>query len=248
MTTKTALRVKPNGVASSSPPRLPHLVSRDWSPEARQLGIWSSASTFVLALLYVPIVIAAFVSQGNVADPIKDPYLAAMEILIILMAVPMVLMMVAVHAFSGTETKIYSLAALCFMVVAASITTSVHFVLLTVDRQADLTDLPGYSQLFSWKWPSVIYALDVAAWDWFLGLSLLLAAMVFRGPGKLQSYVRIGMLVAGTMCIAGLVGPALGNIDLRFIGEFGYWFIFPAVALFLAILFVQSKPLATEKR
>jgi hypothetical protein len=42
------------------------------------------------------------------------------------------------------------------------------------------------------------------------------------------------------MCIAGLIGPALGNIDLRLIGEFGYWFVFPAACRLVAIVFWKT--------
>jgi hypothetical protein len=214
--------------------------SASWTATARQVGIWSALATFGFEVLYVPVLIVGFSAQGNFSDPLEDPYLAILEVLILLMAPAMVLMMAAVHAFATQDNKIFSLAAFSFMVATAGLTSLIHFVLLTVDRQADLKDIQGYSEFFSWEWPSVVYALDIVAWDLFLGLSLLFAAPVFRGPGTLERNLRYSMSIGGLMCIAGLIGPALGNIDLRLVGEVAYWFIFPAVALMLAMLFRQT--------
>jgi hypothetical protein len=154
-----------------------------------------------------------------------------------MMAPAMVVMMGAVHAVAAPEDKVFSLSAFAFIVLAAGLTASIHFVLLTVDRQADLEALPGYDVIFAWEWPSVFYALDIVAWDLFLGLSLLTAVPVFRGQSRLQGHLRRFLAIGGTMCLAGLVGPAIGNIDLRLVGEFGYWFVFPAVALMIGLYF-----------
>ena len=81
----------------------------------------------------------------------------------------------------------------------------------------------------------------ILAWDWFLGVSLLFATPVFRGDGKLRNWLRRSLAAGGLMCLAGLAGPALGNIDLRLIGEIGYWFVFPATCLMLAIFFKKTE-------
>ena len=76
--------------------------------------------------------------------------------------------------------KTLSRSAFTLVALMAGITICVHFLALTVGRQASETTLPGYSFLFSWTWPSLIYALDIAAWDFCLGLALLLAAPPYR--------------------------------------------------------------------
>jgi hypothetical protein len=210
--------------------------------DIRAIGKWSAFATLVLELLYVPVLVVGFIAQGNFSDPLGDPYLAILEVLILMMAPAMVIMMAAVHAVAAPEDKVFSLTAFAFMVLAAGLTASVHFVLLTVDRQIDPNELPGYDVIFSWEWPSVFYALDIVAWDLFLGLALLFAAPVFRGRGRLEGNIRRFLAIGGTMCLAGLIGPAVGNIDLRLIGEFGYWFVFPAVALMLGLYFSRMEP------
>jgi hypothetical protein len=49
------------------------------------------------------------------------------------------------------------------------------------------------------------------AWDFFLGLSLLFAAPVFKGSG-LTIRVRLSMMAGGLSCLAGTLGPALGYL------------------------------------
>jgi hypothetical protein len=90
------------------------------------------------------------------------------------------------------------------------ITICVHLVLLIVGREANATTLPGYDLLLSWTWPSVIYALDIAAWDLCLGSALVLAAAAFPGP-RLSTSIRRGLLLRGGLCLAGLLGAALGT-------------------------------------
>ena len=206
----------------------------------RRVAIWSALGTFFFGLLYAPTLVAAFVSAGNVKDPLTDPFLGILEVQIILMAPLMVVTMVAVHGYAPRDAKMYSLSALGFMIMCAGVTTSVHFVELTVARQIDPTSTPGYAQLFSWEWPSVLYALDILAWDWFFGLSMLLAAPVFKGGAKLHTSVRAAMILSGTLSIAGLLGAALGDMQLRGIGVAGYVLVFSVVCLLLALLFSRT--------
>jgi hypothetical protein len=217
-------------------------ILNDWTAIDRRVAIWSALGTLLFGLLYAPTLVAAFVSAGNVNDPLTDPFLGILEVQIILMAPLMVVMMVAVHSYAPQGARMYSLSALGFMILCAGVTTGVHFVELTVARRIDPASMPGYSQLFSWEWPSVIYALDILAWDWFFGLSMLLAASVFKG-GKLRTCVRACMILSGTLSMAGLLGAALGEMQLRNIGIAGYAVVFPVVCLLLALVFIRSRPL-----
>jgi len=72
----------------------------------------------------------------------------------------------------------------------------------------------------------------------FLGLSLLFAAPVFKG-GRLQTAIRVSLILSGTLCIAGLLGPALGDLRFQRFGITGYAFVFPVVCLLLARLFAR---------
>ena len=117
------------------------------------------------------------------------------------------------------------------------ITSSVHFVILTVSRQLEANSV---SWLLSFKWPSVAYTLDILAWDWFFALSMLFAAPVF-GVGRLEQTVRILMIVSGVLSLAGLIGVPLANMQIRNIGIIGYGVVAPVVFLLLGIVFGRTQ-------
>jgi hypothetical protein len=130
----------------------------------------------------------------------------------------------------------------------AGTTTSIHFVVLIASRQAALTSLPWLPLFLSFQWPSVVYILDILAWDVFYGFSMLFAALVFKG-GRLETAVRITMAVSGVLSIAGLICLPLGNIQLRWIGIFGYAGLGPVVFLLLAKVLgrTESRSQATAR-
>ena len=70
-------------------------------------------------------------------------------------------------------------------------------------------------------WRSPAYALELLAWDVFLGLSLVFAALTFTDSGR-ERRVRRGLLVCGMLCLLGVVGPVVGNIRLQLVGVFAY--------------------------
>ena len=215
----------------------------DWTPGARLLGMGSAWVVSFLGIAYGITLVVGFGSVTSLSAPLPDPFLASAELLMIVMAPALVLLMAAIHAYAPRSCKTLSLTGLGFMILLAGLTTSVHFVELTVVRRIQPASVAGFSELFPFHWPSVLYALDIVAWDWFLGLALLCAAPLFRG-GKLEASVRAGMIVSGTLCLAGLVGPAIGDLNLRAIGIAGYAVVLPVVCLLLALVFNVTPPAA----
>lgn len=72
----------------------------------------------------------------------------------------------------------------------------------------------------------------------FLGVALLFAAPVFADAGR-ERNVRRAMTVTGLQCIAGVVGPAVGNMRLQLVGVLGYAVALPVVCLMAAGVFRQ---------
>ncbi len=52
--------------------------------------------------------------------------------------------------------------------------------------------------------------------------------------------LRGTLIVGGVLSLAGVVGPAVGVISLRWIGQVGYEAVFPAVCLLLALVFRRT--------
>jgi hypothetical protein len=84
----------------------------------------------------------------------------------------------------------------------------------------------------------VLYGVDIVAWDIFFGLALLFAAPVFHAAGRVA--VRNGLLIAGAMCLVGIIGPAVNHIALRQIGIIGYAIVWPIVCVPLSKVFQQG--------
>jgi hypothetical protein len=218
----------------------------DFTALFRILGTVTAWSTFFIGVFYAVTLILGLISLKSSQDPIGDPYFTILELLIILLAPLMVITMIAIHAYAPDEVKAYSLTALVFMIVMAVITSTVHFVVLTVSRQIEAGGLAQASLLFSFKWPSVVYALDILAWDWFFALSILFASPVFIHVG-LETAIRYIMVVSGILSLVGLLGVPLAIMKVknwlyvRFIGVVGYAFVSPLAFLLLAILFGGTK-------
>jgi hypothetical protein len=195
----------------------------------------------VLCPVYATALVAGLLSLPTPQDPIGDPYFSVLEILILLLAPLMVVLAAAMHAWASDASKVYGLLSLVFMSSLAVITCSVHFVILTVSRDPAVAALPSAPLFLDFRWPSVVYALDILAWDIFFGLSVLFAAPIFGGS-RLANWIRGLLSVSGILAIAGLSGVVSGNMQLRNIGIIGYVGVFPLAAALLAVLFIRTSP------
>lgn len=197
--------------------------------KGNRLGFWSAATLAGIGVGYVLALAAGFARHG-LNEPIVDPVLAVMEVLTLLSAPPLVTLMAAIHERAAPGLKVYGLAALAFATLCAGITSTVHFVELTAARQLSGGGI---------AWPSRTYAAELLAWDVFLGLALLFAAPTFAGGGPHRT-VRLGLLACGALCLAGTIGPIVGNMRLQFVGVLGYGGVLPIVAFLVARLFARG--------
>jgi hypothetical protein len=181
----------------------------------------ASFSTSVLLVAYVITTLLGFASLQSPDDPIEDPYFTLMEVFILLIMPFMMVAMLAFHQWTPPAKQLLSLGALVFLATTMGITSSVHFVVWTVGRPiSDQVENAGY--LFSFSWPSVVYALDILAWDWFFGLSMILAAFAVGWTYRIEKALRILMLTSGILCLVGLIALPLDNMQVRIIGIVGY--------------------------
>ena len=191
-----------------------------------RLGRWSAFAVCVIGAAYMAALAIGFAVYGLVA-PIVDPLLAVMELLTLVSALFLLVMMAAIHDHASATRKVYGALALALMTLVVGMTSAVHFVELTALRQLGTGGI---------VWPSVPYAVELLAWDLLLGLSLLFAACVFEGNGP-AGRVRWGLLISGALCVAGVLGPASGNMRLQWVGVLGYAGVLPVVCLMLGRLF-----------
>lgn len=215
---------------------MPH---EDFTPMYRIVGRTAAWAVFFLGMLYAMTTVLGFLSLPSPDDPFGEPFFSLMELLILCMAPLMIVSMVAVHAYAIAEDKVYSVMALSFMILVGGMTSSVHFLMLTIGRQLEALGLAWVPFFFSFKWPSVAYALDILAWDWFFALSMLCAAPLFR-VGKLEIMVRNLMILSGVLSLVGLIGVPLADMQVRNIGILGYAVVAPVLFLLLGCVFDRT--------
>lgn len=186
-----------------------------------RVGSWSAAAVALVGVAYAVVLAVGIRGAGDA--PIGDPILAIMELLTLASALPLLVLVAALHARARAEHRLAGVVALAFATLFAGTTSAVHFVGLTAGRQA------GGGLL---AWPSTAYALELLAWDVFLGVALLAAAATVEGPGAARQ-ARRAMVLCGVLCLAGTVGPAVGDLRLQRVGVFGYAVVLPVAAWLL---------------
>lgn len=195
----------------------------------RRLGQGSSFGVSLVGIAYLVALVIGFTTHGLTA-PILDPLLAVMESLTLLSAPLLLVMCAALYGRAPEGRKTVGAIALAFMTLTTGITSGVHFVELTAVRQL------GAARLV---WPSPVYALELLAWDGFLGLALIFAGFTLENKGQEQR-VRCSLLVCGILCLFGIFGPLFGNMRLQIVGIFGYGAVLPFTSLLLSKLFRQD--------
>ena len=199
-----------------------------------QLGRRSAQLILAVGLAYAGVLAVGMVRHG-LSEPIRDPILAVMEVLTIVSALPILTLFVAIHAEAPPNGRLPAMLGLLFAAMFACTTIGVHVVELTAGRALGR---PGL------VWPSVPYAVELFAWDLLLGVALLCAGSALARTGATGRLI-LGLRLTGALCVAGLIGPLVGNMRLQLVGVFGYAICLPVVAWMLAGWFSRASPNAS---
>lgn len=199
------------------------------------LGMWSAWASFILFLIYDAVVFSGGVLNGV----FNEPYLSIAEALTIIGACILIVLMAAIHICAPGNVKVFSLTAFGWILLLAGFTIAVHFINLTLLKQLESGQRIEYARFVGWEWPSMLYAIELAAWHLFFGMSMFFTGLVFQGKGR-EKTARITLLLTGSLCLIGLAGPLIGNLYWRLMGVFGYGFIFPFACVFVALIFKNA--------
>jgi hypothetical protein len=212
------------------------IIKKELTSPQMRIGKYSSLAVFFLLLIYLVVTILGFLSLESPSDPIGDPYFTLMELLILIIAPLILIVMVIINAYADYERKIYGKIAVYFMIIMTAITSSVHFTILSLSQKSEFSDITNIQLFFSFKWPSVVYVLDILAWDFFFAISFLFGSLVFNHK-RLEKVVKILMIVSGLLSLIGLLGVPLNNMQIRNIGIIGYAIVSLPVFLLLSKIF-----------
>jgi hypothetical protein len=163
-----------------------------------------------------------------------------MELLILILAPLMLISMIALDLSAPQAMRIFSRTALIFMALMCTVTCIVHFSVLTVSRQIAAAGFQQADLLFSFTWPSVVYTLDILAWDIFYAFSIIFAAPLFLRADKGRT-IGILMLISGILSLIGLAGIPTADMGIRNIGIVGYAVVTIPLYFLLARWFGQRE-------
>ena len=189
--------------------------------QVQRAGTWSALTLFAVGVLYAVVLIFGIATTG-LRDPIGGWVLDVMETLTLLSAPLIVILFSAIHTSAAPEAKVFTLAAFAFAASAGALTAAVHFVGLTALQQLGRQGI---------SWPSELYAIELLAWDLFLGLALISASPAFAASDRTLHHL---LLATGGLCVLGGAGPLLGLMPLQFIGVLCYGALLPITAFLLA--------------
>lgn len=182
------------------------MAHENLSIEHRMLGRVSSWGGLIVGAAYTVFAVLTIVYNINPATaqaPMNDPFRPIASILLIFTAALMIASLSAVHAYAPPELKGFSLLALIFMGLAMGTTTIVNFsFFLIITHPVEMANAPWLSLFFPAKRPGVLGSIDLLAWGWFFGLSMITAAPVFK-DGDREKGLRLVMLLTGASTIVG---------------------------------------------
>lgn len=203
------------------------------------MGFVSGYLIAILSVTYAAVLAMGLLTLPTPAHPIQNPWFTIMELLILVLAPVMVVFTTSLRAWVPPTGKSAAVLGIVFMAMCAVVTCSVHFVVLTLSRQPAFIETDWALLMFSFTWPSLVYALDILAWDIFFPLSALSIALALRGTVQTKA---LQMLFIGSAMLAflGLAGIPLEDMNIRNIGIVGYVVLFPCGTALLAYRFKRS--------
>jgi len=181
---------------------------------------WSAYALIALGVLYIGLIMWGLITRDPQTGFIRDGVRILMEIVTILSAFAFLFLTLSIKNILVSKNNFAAETGVIFMALLVSLTGIVHFVSITVSGQI-AGHAPLLSPLFSLTWPSLLLAIDILAWHVFFGLAFIFSGLSLKGIKELSA-PRLLMIFSGILALLGLIALPLNNMNLRFIGIFGY--------------------------
>jgi hypothetical protein len=166
-------------------------------------------------LIYLALVVLITVDGGM---PPKEPYQTLVSLVTFLFIPVMLLIWVSLHQEAPQEKKVFSLGSLVLVCVFATLTSINRYNALTVVPQAKAMGMTAGLEWFEpYGWPSIMTAMEVQAWGFYLGVAFLCLAPVFAAAG-LERTIFWTLIVCGGLCLSSSLGQMLNRPTLIGIG------------------------------
>ncbi|MEJ2563524.1 MAG: hypothetical protein P8Z42_12685 [Anaerolineales bacterium] len=218
-----------------------HLVSEQ--PSARitvkKLGFWAAILAAIFSLLFAVLAIAYSPPDWAGIEAYAEgfDFLQMLNMIpVVLVTIAVIVVMACIHSIAPSSKKVFSLIAIAFSVVYASIISTNYYVQLFVVRLNLVSgNLEGLQLLAMPNLHSVFFALEALGYM-FLSLATLFVLPVF-GRGMLAGWIRAFLIISGGLGIFGTI-VALFDLPLLIFAGLGLWSLtFPIAMIFVAVYF-----------
>lgn len=196
----------------------------------RKLGARTSMIGIVLAVAYL-VAIGGMFTSGNI--PPEEPYISTISIVSLISAPLFVFLWAILHHEMAPEGRVFTRTSFGLVVIFAALTSINRYVAMTVVRQSlDMGITEGLEWFMPYGWPSIMAAIEVLAWGFFLGLALLFLAPAFR-TGRLERAIFWTLILSGALSLVAVLGQILNSIPLNLLGVVAWG---PGLILLFALL------------
>lgn len=220
---------------------------------ALRLGFWSAslmAVTFVVftvAFIAIPLTGPLYVwdDLGGYLAYVRGGHTFWQDLArcaMLLFGPLVVILFAAIEELASGERRLPARIGLAFAAIFAALTGSNYFVQLSAVRVAIAQDAAaGLEQIVQANPYSAVAAINVLGWSLFFGPASLFVAPLFTGS-RLQTFIRICLILNGIMCLLGGLGYVLDNKALVFVTlNFGMGGAVLGFSVGLAILFRRHR-------
>ena len=163
---------------------------------SKRIGFWSSSLWAALGTVYLAVLVVHFSTAGFSAP--TTPFVETSAGILTILSAPVFLVMFAVIAhLAPKERGVYGTIGLSFCILYVAMVSINRFVQLTVvrlssqaEQSADLARFLPYAP------GSVMFALEILGWGFFLSLACLFVAPLFSGSSLRRSIRWLFVLFA----------------------------------------------------
>lgn len=180
---------------------------------------WTASALLALGVIYIGLIVWGIITQDPITGFIQGNVKILMEITTMVSAINLLFFAFSIKSMLGPGNLLADISA-ALMTILVTLTSIVHFVSITISDQL-MNAAPLLSPLLSLNWPSLLLSIDILAWDVFFGVGFIFLGLSLRQI-KALSPASIMMILSGILSLLGLIALPLNNMNLRFIGIFGY--------------------------
>lgn len=230
----------PNSHSAFHPSR-----AKETTNPAYALGFWSAVIATVMGVLYFLVIVGAMLT-GQMTFP-PPAWLQLFGGIISLLFCPvLIIMMACLHTITVAEKKGLSQISLAFTLLFALAVSINRFVQLGVVRQSmALGQTDGVEWFLAYGERSIMFALEMMGWSWFLGLAMIFAVPLFATHGY-QRWLRLLLILYGGLALISAIAHLLAS-PLVALGFVAWGLILFLITALLTVHFQQMRYSSLER-